>query len=419
MSALIETTTDQIRNPQAFQARISVPEIRTHARGSDLAWLEGDRFLARYDTVVSGYGMDIYLSSAVSTNPIFLEIFSELDRSQMDHGEQMFRDAAQAFHVGLGEFGVLRNMNTGLPSIFRIDEPHPFEDRSTTVFFTRKRAPLETSEFIKVAVCDSGDAQGVTEELSRFGYGIHMKDLSDLEETPDLSGILEAMHNETGTLLQPSLESLQGSFEKGEAVVLMDGPTPVGFVRFSELLNEESRSALDLPDDFPLIYETGSAIILPEYRGRHLYPGLRTRLLSLVAERIKNRELLVLGTTKSPKVIESLDDANELGLGFEIIDPHDNPMVASFTCVCEGDFGSGFQNGSACFNRATKTEIALVAKHDWKAVQEAGNRSDGKIPCTVYVSDVELMNKMEDRLTILFRSQAELVNELRGIGHYE
>lgn len=246
-----------------------------------------------------------------------------------------------------------------------------------------------------------------------------MKDLDDLEVVPDLSEILEAMHHETGTLLQPSLESLQRSFAEREAVVLMDGPRPIGFVRFSELLNEDSRRSLNLPDDFPLIYETGSAIILPEYRGRHLYPGLRTKLLSLVADRIKDRELLVLGTTKSPKVIESLDDANELGINFEIVDHLGTPLVSAFTCVCEGDFGTGFQDGEACSKRATTSEMILIQDHDWRALQEAGGKPNGKIPCTLYVSDLELMHEMERRLVGQFGTQQELVNALRGIGHYE
>lgn len=409
-------------DPAAFMAAIDIysggQELRRryeHLDSSTLPWIEGEILTSQVESLRTEVPSRVV--SAVDTNPALREIELRVGDDRPTAEALLSQGVASWLQVR-GEREVLRNIDSGIPPIYKVGQKFA-DGHAINVFFTRKDGKIESSPFVHVASSKDGDDALVLEELSRFGYGIHMKDMDDLEDVPDLSGILDAMHRETGTLLQPSLEALQSSFAKREAVVLMDGPKPIGYVRFSELLNEDSRKALDLPSDFPLIYETGSAIILPEYRGRHLYPGLRTRLLSLAVDRIRNKELLVLGTTKTPKVVESLDDANELGLGFEIVNPHDIPMVASFTCVCEGDFGNGFQNGSDCFNRATKAEIALIEKHDWKAVQEAGNRPDGKIPCTVYVSDLELANQMEDRLTGLFGSQGNLVRELEAIGHYE
>jgi len=383
---------------------------------STLPWLEGYIEVPRVKYMRTEITSRVV--SAINTNPILSEIELGLGDDYKELAEGLL---AKGIVDGLDlteHRDVLRNMDISLPPIYKIEKPINGED-SLSVFFTRKDGRIEESPFVHVASARGEDSALVLEELSRFGYGIHMIDNSDLLEMPDLSGILEAMHNERGTLLQPSLESLQRSFAKREAVVLMDGSTPIGYVRFSELLNQDSRDALDLPVDFPLIYETGSAIILPEYRGRHLYPRLRTRLLSLVADRIKNKELLVLGTTKSPKVVESLDDSDELGVGFEIVNHKATSLVSAFTCVCEGDFGTGFQEGENCSKRANNSEIILIQNHDWRALQEIGGKLNGKIPCTLYVSDLELMHDMERRLVDQFETQESLVNKLRGVGHYE
>jgi hypothetical protein len=209
---------------------------------------------------------------------------------------------------------------------------------------------------------------------------------------------------------------LESSFSDRRAVVLMDGEKTIGYVRLSSLLDISGKNMLGIPDDFPDIAETGTAIIHPDYRGHGYYPKLRTKLQSMFVEEMKEERLLVLGTTKNLRVIESLDDAVEIGLQFTIVGRDEIPMIAPFTCVCEGEFGNGFQNGTSCFQAATQSELIQIGKHNWEDVKKNGG---SKIPCTVYVSDIDLARKMETRLLDQFGSRDEVVNALRSIGYYE
>jgi hypothetical protein len=259
-----------------------------------------------------------------------------------------------------------------------------------------------------------GEARRIQQELA--APDIKIDNIDSVGKFPDFSELLEAIHHEKGTLLQPSLEDLEESFADRNAVVLEDGNRSIGYVRFSSLLDNTGKAKLGLSDAFPNIYEIGTAIILPEYRGRHLYPKLRNALLSLHKDEMKQGRLLVLGTTKSPKVVMSLSHSKEIGLEFTVTG-HDNlPMIEPFTCVCSGDFGNGFQNSPECSKRATETEVVLIQKADWRTLQEQGGKPNGKIPCTLYVSDLELASQMEKELMVKYGSQEKLVEALRENG---
>lgn len=248
---------------------------------------------------------------------------------------------------------------------------------------------------------------------------ISIANIDSLGYVPDLYRVLDAIHHEPKTLLQPSLESLENSFRRGKAVVLMDGDDALGYVRFSPLLDPEKKERLGLPENFPDIDETGTAIIVPDHRGNKYYPKMRTELIKMAVDDIRERRLFVLGTTKNPRVIESLDDAvDKTGIEFEIVNRHEIPMIAPFTCVCEGDFGNGFQNGTECHQAPTDLQLVQIETHElWKnRIREDEN---GKIPCTIYVSSLDLAREMERELMDRFGSQEALIDALLANGHYE
>lgn len=258
------------------------------------------------------------------------------------------------------------------------------------------------------------EARRVISELTTRNMTVDS--IETLGRVPDLSEILDAIHNETDSLLQPSLEAMEDSFARRNAVVLRDGERVVGYVRFTELLNDDVRKKLGLRDDFPEIYESGTAIILSELRGRHLYPRMRNGLLSLRADDIRNKRLLGLGTSRKERVIRSGLHSSEVGIGFEVVDYSSIPMITPFTCGCDGDFGSGFQNGPSCFNRATSSEVILIQQLDFRALQEQTGKPAGKIPCTLYVSDLELAQQMNTELMGIFGSQEALIEARRVAG---
>ncbi len=265
---------------------------------------------------------------------------------------------------------------------------------------------------------DSSIGQVFAGELNVHAQ-ISIANIETLGYCPDLNRITEAIHREPGTVLDSSLESVVNSFMQMKAVTLMDGAEAVGYVRYTPLLDGDKKRQLGLRDDFPDIDETGTAIILREYRGHHYYPRLRTALLSLRAQDMKDGKVLILGTTKSPKIIESLDDSNALGLEFDVVDFMEVENVSAHTCVCEGDFGNGFQNGINCPNRATNEDLIQIARHDWQGLQKRGRMIDGKIPCTLYLSNARLARSLNDEVREQFGSLDNLIKALKDVGHYE
>jgi hypothetical protein len=252
---------------------------------------------------------------------------------------------------------------------------------------------------------------------SNLPMGISIVNIDNVRHFPDLNGVIDSIHHETGTLLQPSIESLENSFADRKAVVLLDQERAVGYVRLSSLLDADKKEAIGLPGDFPDITETGSAIIHPKLRGHGYYPKMRTELLSMFSEEMREGKMLILGTTKNPRVIESLDDSvDRTGMEFQIVSRHEIPMIAPFTCVCQGEFGRGFQEGASCHQEPTPNQLVQITEHKWEDVRKNGN---GKIPCTLYVSDLDLANEMGIFLYSHYGSQENLVEALKMVGQYE
>lgn len=238
-------------------------------------------------------------------------------------------------------------------------------------------------------------------------------------ESLALQELHAAMQRES-TLLHPTLSSLEQSFQDGRAIALLDGERAVGYIRFTPLVDDRMRGALAVSPECPDIWEIGSAIILPEdaYRGRGFFSSLRNSLLATVQNEIRQERLLILGTTKTIKVITVLDKAQALGITFYQSAHTEFPMIAPLTCVCNPDFGCGFHIASHCPQRVTPSQLKELP-----VLAQAS--SDGtKIPCTMYVSSRPLAAHIDEALRIRFAQdnrecpQQALIDSLKRIDYY-
>ncbi len=235
---------------------------------------------------------------------------------------------------------------------------------------------------------------------------------------PDLRSI-HAVINDESNLLHVTLSSLEESFDRGLAIALIpeDSTEAIGFVRFTPLLDEDLKQDLGL-NNIPSIWEIGSAAIAPYYRGRGLYTPLRNDLLATVSQEMKDRRLLILGTTKNIAIIKVLDKAKDLGIEFFRSVHTDFPMIAPFTCICTPDFGCGFQLAENCPARVTQQQLIQLD-------EIAESSADGtKIPCVMYVSDKSLAERIDYDLMVKFggvglNPQRSLVSALKAKGYYD
>lgn len=236
-------------------------------------------------------------------------------------------------------------------------------------------------------------------------------------DCPDLRALNHEMNTEHSLLLPTTVEEMELSFRDGLAIVLTsEKGDAVGYLRFSPLLDEMKKRRLELPCDIPDILEIGSAYISPSYRGG-VYSAFRNEALSMILPKIQSEKILVLGTTKAIKVLHAAQHAEELGINFQRIVHTDLDMIAPLTCVCHGTFGRGMQSSQFCPRRITQREIQNV-----DAISEERN---GKIPCTMYVSNSDLAERTNDRLRNMFNAinprnpQQAWIQALRGVQHYE
>jgi len=244
----------------------------------------------------------------------------------------------------------------------------------------------------------------------------------DSHPCPELEEILEAMKQEKGVLLQPSLKSLSVSYENKQACVLMDKERPVGYVRFSPLLDPQLKDKVGLSQEVPDVYEIGSAIILPDHRGKGYYSRLRNSLLRLGLERMEKGKLMVIGTTKNIRVAEVLPKAIDLGIDFYASTHGEFPGVQCLTCVCNPNFGEGVQYRFDCpkgIDQESLIQLKLIS--DWETHRKEVTQfsPDGKIPCVMYVSDKSLAQKTSDMLLAAFGSKELLAKTLMKVDYYE
>lgn len=242
--------------------------------------------------------------------------------------------------------------------------------------------------------------------------------INDSDKRSDLRAVHSDIIQEPN-LLHPSLSELEESFDRGLAVALVsqDSNEAVGFVRFSPLLEDELKDGLGL-NNFPSIWEIGTAVILPQFRGRGWYAPLRKELLVTVSQDIKEGRLLVLGTTKSIAIIKVLKETKDLGIDFYKCVHTDFPMIVPFTCVCRPDFGCGFQLTEECPVRVTQQQLLNLDSIAQKS-------DDGtKIPCVMYVSDKSLAERIDKDLMVKFGNagsspQQNLVRVLKERSYYD
>lgn len=236
---------------------------------------------------------------------------------------------------------------------------------------------------------------------------------------PDLREIHSVMRHEKN-MLHPPIGEIVRSFADGLACVLVDGEgskeRAVGYYRFIPLMDGGLKERLGLPIDFPDIWEMGSAVILPEYRGHHLARLLSDTLLGSQAARIRNHELLILGTTKTIKVVRIHEHALRGGsdeLSFHICRHTDFSNIAALTCVCEGPMGTGMHLDYECSRRADTGAVESIRRSELSELPAARGPD---IACVMYVSSRELAESINRRLGAQF--DGLFASKLKEIGYY-
>lgn len=221
------------------------------------------------------------------------------------------------------------------------------------------------------------------------------------------------------TMLHPDVSGLQESYRKGLAVALVHegDDEAVGLARFIPLLDKQLIHGLGL-GEFPQIWELGSVIIDLPYRGKGHASNLNNALISSAQDEMQDGNLLVLGTTKTARMLGSLHAASSLGFNFHAGSHAEFPMIAPFTCVCVPDFGEGFQLTPDCSQRIQENQLIALEE-----IKEGQHKTE-KIPCSMFISDRDLARDVNDRLQDRF-SQGEvspqllLVSALIKHGYYE
>lgn len=219
------------------------------------------------------------------------------------------------------------------------------------------------------------------------------------------------------SLLHASVDAMKDSYNKGLAVARPDGDkNAIGYARFIPLLSREQIQTLGLPSSFPDIYELGTVFVDPIYRGQGLSDKVQRDLLLLMKERLDNKSLLVLATTKTRKVLRTIDRiSKEEGIPFYFSPHTEFPHVSPTTCVCHPTFGEGFQYTTACPQRITLGEMNEV-----KSTLRI-NKEDDKIHCTMLVSDRALTQEMDKTIEKAMNEggQRRLVRKLKQLNYYD
>lgn len=243
-------------------------------------------------------------------------------------------------------------------------------------------------------------------------------------------GPIHASIQEEGALLHPSLETMEESFAAGLASVYTEDvagrKVAVGYSRLIPLLAPEQVAELGLPREFPAIAELGTVFVAPLFRGRGIAENLYRELFARFSEPLVEGRLLVLGTTKTAKVLHQLAKLQDMGLNFHAGSHTEFPHLAPVTCVCVPDFGYGFQFGVECPARITESDAQVV--RDCTKRQEIILLSDvkrngdrGKIPCTMFVSDRNLAHQTDRMIADAYggrEAQQTFVERLAAIDYY-
>src|SRR5579872_5413685 len=224
-------------------------------------------------------------------------------------------------------------------------------------------------------------------------------------------------------LLHPSLEDMVKSYEDRLGVaktVKMDQiEVAVGYSRLIHLLSKEQKVRLELSMDFPDIYELGTVFVHPAFRGRGIAEDLQRELLLRFKDRIDARKLLVLGTTKTLKVLHMLDKMRRYGFNFYHSRHTDYPNLSPLTCICTPPFGEGFQITKNCSKRVSSEMVVFLSN----SLSRVDKRNSDAIPCTMFVSSKSLADEIDDLLGKSKgdgpNSQRLLIRSLKNMGYYD
>ncbi len=220
---------------------------------------------------------------------------------------------------------------------------------------------------------------------------------------------------EQGAMLQSNPDVLRNSYEQGLAAVLRIDGEDVGYARLVPLLNDAMRERLGLPRTGMNIWELGTVVISPEWRGNGYSELLTAPLLAC-----GDGNNLIISTTKSLALANSLVALSmEQGLSYRFPDYSAFPAIQALTCVCTPPLGGGVQHGGHCDLRVTSGDRHLPILNDPSRRDEISQDSNDKLGCCVlYVSDSELASRLNAELMHDYGSQQNLINELRAIRHY-
>jgi hypothetical protein len=222
-------------------------------------------------------------------------------------------------------------------------------------------------------------------------------------------------------LLHPTPDALLESFESGQAIIALDNERqdrPIGFVRFEPLLSDSIREGLGLTCEFPEIAELATMFVEndPRYRGQRHMSQMCDKLFETKHQELVDGELLVIGTAKDYRVIRTLQGISSAR--FEVCHHLDLPHLAALTCICSGNFGSGFQNNPrAC---GARLDNYFIGKIDELANFLKESEST-KIPCVMFVSDKDIAHQIDQQLAKLFNTEMSVIalrDRLNELGYY-
>ncbi len=173
----------------------------------------------------------------------------------------------------------------------------------------------------------------------------------------------------------------------------------------------------------PEIWEMGTGVMIPEYRGTGVNNLLRLYLYDHYISEMRKGNILVIGTTKTPELRSVLDrlsieygDNQEKGFktDFKFCNREKFPHIAPFTCVCTPDFGTGYQYGDVC----PAANTTIEGFQQGKSIAILPSETKANIPCTMFVSSTELAQQTDNMIANSYKERRNLANNLIKLNYY-
>jgi GNAT superfamily N-acetyltransferase len=207
------------------------------------------------------------------------------------------------------------------------------------------------------------------------------------------------MHPSIETIVN-SVRDIENNFNTGRAVFYIDNETgeAVGYCRMIESIAQELVQQLGLNGLLPEIFELGTVFVNPAFRGRGLSTALVNGIAQLNLEAFRNRQKLLIGTTTSLTMLNSLRPVNRFGIQFYTGNTSAVDYIEAVTCMCNPDEplgGTGTHISDSCSKRSTifqKDELIPVHQ----AENVAGITADKN--CKLFLSDLNVANRANNLL---------------------